>query len=89
MACEGGVVQGQEQTGRSALLRELERELHDLCQPVTSLQCRLELGRLCGGEEALREANDGALEDAARIFAAVGRMRERLLVAMSSDGGKG
>lgn len=67
--------------GGKTLLEELERELHDLCQPVTSLQCRLELGRLCGGEEALLEAADGALEDATRIFEAVGRMRERIVNA--------
>jgi len=61
------------------LLRDLERELHDLCQPVTALQCRLELGKICGGEEALLEAADGALEDAGRIFAAVAKMRDRLV----------
>jgi hypothetical protein len=61
------------------LLKELERELHDLCQPVTSLQCRLELGKLCGGEQALLEAAEGALEDAARIFEHVAKMREHLL----------
>lgn len=60
-------------------LRELERELHDLCQPLTALQCRLELGKVIGGEAALLEAADGALEDSARVFAGVARMRERLL----------
>lgn len=64
---------------RDGLLGELERELHDLSQPVTSLQCRLELGKMIGGEEALLEAADGALEDASRIFAAVARIRARLL----------
>jgi hypothetical protein len=64
----------------SALLREFERDLHDLCQPVTSLHCRLELARLDGGEEALLEATDGALEDARKIFWVIGRMRERLIV---------
>ena len=74
---------------REEVLRGLERELHDLCQPVTSLQCRLELGRLCGGEEALKEATDGALEDAMRIFEAVSRMRERLVAASRPQGTEG
>lgn len=67
------------------LLRGLERELHDLCQPVTSLQCRLELGRMTGGEEALLEAVDGALEDSARVFAAIARMRERLIAELGGE----
>ncbi len=65
----------------TSLLQELERELHDLCQPVTSLQCRLELGKLYGGEEALIEAADGALEDTVRIFVAVEKIRARLVAA--------
>lgn len=66
-------------TETPVLLKELERELHDLCQPVTSLQCRLELGKMMGGEDALVEAADGALEDAARIFEHVAKIRERLI----------
>jgi len=72
----------------SGLLRELEKELHDLCQPVTSLQCRLELGKLIGGEAALLEAADGALEDSGRIFEAVARMRERLVTAAAEVEGR-
>ncbi|MFC6644276.1 hypothetical protein ACFQBQ_01450 [Granulicella cerasi] len=68
------------------LLKAIERELHDLCQPVTSLQCRLELGKMCGDEVALIEATDGALEDAARIFEAVARMRSRLQDEMAKRG---
>jgi hypothetical protein len=87
---QGGVVaiddkQGLEEAFRSrqaGLLQMLERELHDLCQPVTSLQCRLELGKICGGEEALVEAVDGALEDAARIFTAVAKVRGRLVTEL-------
>lgn len=68
------------EAARLRFFREMERELHDLCQPVTSLQCRLELGKMCGGEEALQEVTDGALEDAVRIFEAVAKLRERLLL---------
>lgn len=71
---------------RLRFFREMERELHDLCQPVTSMQCRLELGRMCGGEEALLEATEGALEDAVRIFEAVAKLRDRLLVERRMEG---
>jgi len=64
---------------RAGFLREMEKELHDLCQPVTSMQCRLELGKMGGTADELLEAANGALEDTDRIFAAVARMREKLL----------
>lgn len=61
------------------LLEELEKELHDLCQPLTALQCRLELGLMCGDETSLMEAVEGGLVDTERIFQSVGTMRARLL----------
>lgn len=54
----------------------MDRELHDLAQPMASLQCRLEIGLILGGEEALVEAVNGALEDLRRLTAALGRMRQ-------------
>jgi len=64
---------------QSAILKEIERDLHDLCQPLTSLQCRLELAQMMGDAGSLREAVDGGLEDTRRLFAGVSAMRERLL----------
>jgi hypothetical protein len=61
---------------------ELERrheELHDLCQPLTALQCRLEIGRMQGNPSAMAEAVDGGLEETRRIFAVIMRIRQRLL----------
>jgi hypothetical protein len=68
------------------LLKLLEKELHDLCQPVTSLQCRLELGKMDGSVEGLVEAADGALEDSQRIFAAVAAMRSQIVALQSQKG---
>ena len=42
--------------------QELRQALHDLCQPLTRMQWRLELGRR-GGEAELRDAIEGALAD--------------------------
>ena len=61
------------------ILREMERELHDLCQPLTKLQCGLELGQMCGDESSLMEAVEGALVETAKLFQGIGMMRERLV----------
>ena len=62
----------------------LDVELHDLSQPLASLQCRLEIGRIIGGEEALLEAVDGGLLDLRRLCDALQRMRE--LAALPATG---
>ena len=64
------------------ILREMERELHDLCQPLTKLQCGLELGQMCGDESSLMEAVEGALVETATLFQGIGVMRERLVREM-------
>ena len=54
--------------------RTLRQDLHDLSQPVTRLQWRLELGRR-GGEAELRETIEGALADARELIEWVHRIR--------------
>lgn len=61
----------------------LERELHDLCQPLTALQCQLELGQMIGDRESLSDAVNGALAESARMFAAIASMRDRLAAAQA------
>jgi hypothetical protein len=68
------------ETSRSSFLREIDLELHNLCQPLTALQCRMELARLAGSREAFRGALDDSLEETGRIFKVVARMRECLLL---------
>jgi hypothetical protein len=67
-----------EMASREAYLREIEKGLHDLCQPVTSLQCQLELGKMAGDREALLEAVEGGLLETRRIFADIERFRQCL-----------
>jgi len=64
---------------REQLLEQIHADLHDLCQPLTALQCRLEIGRMLGHDSALQEAVDGGLEETQRMFAAINQMRQRLL----------
>jgi len=67
-------------TSRTQLdLEQSSLELHDLCQPLTALQCRLELGRMLGGAEAFEEAVNGGLEETRRMFDVIAHMRQRLL----------
>ncbi len=71
---------------RDAFLRDLESKLHDLCQPLTTLQCRLELGQMYGDEVSLMEAIEGGLMETARLFDGIGKLRERLLREMDRIG---
>jgi signal transduction histidine kinase len=57
-------------------MERMSQALHDLCQPLTTLQCRLELAGLLGTEAAYREAVDLALAECARLNQMVGSMRE-------------
>jgi len=66
---------------RNTDLDQLHEELHDLCQPLTALQCRLEMGRMLGHNDALLAAMDGCLDETQRIFEVIARMRHRLLNA--------
>ena len=60
-------------------LEQSHSELHDLCQPLTALQCCLEMSRMPGRDEPLEMAIDESLRETQRIFAIVARMRQRLL----------
>jgi hypothetical protein len=56
--------------------------LHDLCQPLTTLQCRLEMAGVVGTAEAYREAVEMGLVECARLVDAVGSMREVMRAAI-------
>lgn len=67
-------------TSRSEIDLELSNgELHDLCQPLTALQCRLEMSRRLGHADAFEDAIHGGLEDTRRMFEIIAAMRQRLL----------
>jgi signal transduction histidine kinase len=58
-----------------AMIAGMEVALHDLCQPLTVLQCKLELGLMKGGEEATQAAIVEGLRECKRLNAAVAMMR--------------
>jgi signal transduction histidine kinase len=59
-------------------VRQMHADLHDLCQPLTALQCRLEIGKMLGHESALQEAVNGSLAETKRMFNVIAQMRQRL-----------
>jgi hypothetical protein len=65
----------------NAALEELGQALHDLCQPLTTLQCRLEVAGVVGTMEAYQEAVDAGLAECSRLVESVASMREILRAA--------
>ena len=63
--------------GAAGKCGSLRQDLHDLSQPLTRLQWRLELGRR-GGESELRETIEGALADSLELNEWVRRIRIRI-----------
>jgi C4-dicarboxylate-specific signal transduction histidine kinase len=64
-----------------ATLDEISQALHDLCQPLTTLQCRLEFAELLGTMDGYREAAAAGLVQCSRLVETVGSMREVLRAA--------
>jgi signal transduction histidine kinase len=65
----------------------IEQALHDLCQPLTVLQCKLELSLLHGGEEAVHAAVRDGLHECRRLNATVMAIRD--LVRRELEGSAG
>jgi signal transduction histidine kinase len=61
--------------GNDETILRIEQALHDLCQPLTVLQCKLELGLLSGKEEAIQAAVRDGLHECRRLNATVQAMR--------------
>jgi signal transduction histidine kinase len=67
-------------------LQQLSKALHDLCQPLTTLQCRLEMAGVMGTADGYREAVALGLTECSRLIAAVNAMRGMVRAAMRSSG---
>jgi signal transduction histidine kinase len=71
-----------EPRSRGDYVSQMGKVLHDLCQPLTTLQCRLEMATLAGTDQDYREAVDLGLAECARLAEAVGSMREIVRAAV-------
>ncbi len=76
-----------EQNQAGEVLEQMGHELHDLCQPLTTLQCRLEIAGLVGTAEAYREAVDLGLLECGRLVKGVHAMREILQAIRQAEDG--
>ena len=56
---------------------DVSQDLHDLSQPLTRLQWRLELARMTGDDDELRESVTAALEDVGELIQRVRQIRLR------------
>jgi signal transduction histidine kinase len=62
--------------GRAETMAQLAARLHDLCQPLTALQCRLELFQMQGAPGELFEGVSECLRECARMNQLTDSMRE-------------
>ncbi|GAC1658348.1 MAG: hypothetical protein NVS9B15_19980 [Acidobacteriaceae bacterium] len=68
-------------------LKQIGVTLHDLCQPLTTLQCRLEMARILDTDADYREAVTFGLAECARLADCVATMREALRSLLSEESG--
>ena len=75
--CEGILCEAKARdlSGEDGMER-IGKALHDLCQPLTTLQCRLELAGVIGTDQSYREAVRLAQVECERLAESVGSMRE-------------
>ena len=66
-------------------MRQMGAALHDLCQPLTTLRCRLELAGLTGTPEAYREAVSQGVAECEKLVKVVDSMREIVCSATCAD----
>ncbi|WP_213803368.1 hypothetical protein [Granulicella sp. dw_53] len=71
---------------RDEVFTGIEVALHELSQPLTVLQCRLELGLMDGSGKATHEAVEHALLECRRVNAAVSTMRELVRQGLEQTG---
>lgn len=66
-------------------MEQMSRALHSLCQPLTTLQCRLEMAELVGTIEGYQEAVAHALAECTRLVYGVGLMRDIVRAAQAES----
>ena len=84
---EDARLEPKDKTFREQEIRRIAAALHDLCQPLTTLQCRLEMAGMIGTTEAYREAVEVGLTECARLAELVAAMREGVRAAREAGSG--
>ncbi len=68
------------------LVESIDEALHEICQPLTVLQCRLALGGLTDKPEAMHAAIREALAECGRMNETIDRMRTMLQTVIEQRG---
>lgn len=63
---------------KATTVQQMSTVLHDMCQPLTALQCRLEMAELMNTCEDYREAVALGISECARLSGHIHRLRELL-----------
>jgi len=63
---------------REETKQELAKGLHDLCQPLTTLQCRLEIAMMDPTPDEMQQAIEDGLAECVKLNAAIRRMQEQV-----------
>lgn len=73
---EGTLPDGAESEERGRLQTDFQRGLHDLCQPLTALQCRLYLGTSEEATDALQQTIRDSLVECERVMLQVRQLQD-------------
>ena len=76
-----------ERPSRGDGMKKMGMALHDLCQPLTTLQCRLEMAELIDTADGYRAAVKTGMAECLRLSAAVALMRSAVRAAMQQAAG--
>ena len=80
-----GVLTADEKRVEKSPMERVASALHDMCQPLMTLQCRLEIGRMVataeGNEEAVRES----LVECTRLLHAVDVLRHEVVRGLEAE----
>ena len=66
----------------AARMERMERiafALHEMCQPLMTLQCRLEIGKMTGTVDGYEEAVREGLADCERLLQSVNVLRQEIV----------
>jgi hypothetical protein len=66
-------------------IERMSQALHDLCQPLTTLLCRLELAGVLGTDRAYHDAVRLGLVECERLSEMVGSMRKIMWAATAEE----
>ena len=85
VGCDEAQIERQGGVDQTDKLRAIASALHDLCQPLTALHCRLEIGQMSETPDGYSAAVDEALVESERLLRGVSAMRELVRNALSGE----